>query len=307
MARTKGANAWAAALDAARADAARRIRPGWRPMTVKQWVPNGHAPQCGHMRDEVKRRATAKGMTVHPGCWTWDKCRGWLETYGPDDADEGDSDDEDVPPPKRRTSPRRPPASSAPPRPPGKATSPLRRSPRRPEAPSAPQYTSSPPSSPAKKLTGKTNWWGEHCVPRLVNVIVVLKHIFLTRDAKLTRQQLDARAFDEFWKKAAEVYNAEGNPEVDENAYSGDPDALPELTRLNPGPRPGFTVTGVKLKAEFTKVRLALEKAIQKFSVSGNGDGVNDDPEKEGCVFSADFFFFSSSSTPTAVLRNTAY
>ena len=125
-----------------------------------------------------------------------------------------------------------------------------------------------------------------------------------------TRQQLDARAFDEFWKKAAEVYNTEGNPEVDENAYSGDPDALPELTRLNPGPRPGFTVTGVKLKMELTKVRLALEKAIQNFGVSGNGDGVNDDPEKEGCVLSAEFYPFSPNDQKLYAycrLRTTAY
>lgn len=69
--------------------AVRSIKPGWQPMTQKNWEPRGTKPFAHRLRREVSRRARAKPElpTPRPSNWTWAKCVEWLETHEPPDDD----------------------------------------------------------------------------------------------------------------------------------------------------------------------------------------------------------------------------
>ena len=43
--------------------------------------------------------------------------------------------------------------------------------------------------------------------PRLVNVFIYLQDEFLLRDTKHTRQEIDIKQSNDFWKNVADIYN----------------------------------------------------------------------------------------------------
>mmetsp|Transcript_23041 Transcript_23041/g.74142 ORF Transcript_23041/g.74142 Transcript_23041/m.74142 type:complete len:583 (+) Transcript_23041:111-1859(+) len=264
---------------------ARRIQPGWDPMTADAWHPRKYKPSAVILREVVLERSADWEVLKRPrpGQWTWERCVTWLSANGPrqqpdlvevsqadvDVFESTDVPDDGVagalrvlgPPSPRPTSPR-----------------PTRSNSRLPPGPS--------PAPPAKK-----NWAKHRMGPRLANVCVELREHFLDKDRTLTRQELDGKQQNRFWAMAATAFNNTANDDVDTNMFAADEGYSEAVRDVDPSPVPGFLAKASKLKEEFTTIRSLLMKCLNDFRISGQGDGGSDlsEREKNGEVFSATF------------------
>lgn len=163
---------------------------------------------------------------------------------------------------------------------------------------SAPSSAATPTSTENTPLS-KVNWSRSRCIPRMVNVFIYLRESFLKRDEKLSREVIDAKDIDWFWRLAADKFNARDISEINDNMFTND-DAYPEeLRSLDPYYRDGYSVTAAKLKTEFRNVRSILMKVHSNWKLSGQGDKEDDDDDH---VFAANFIDFCRGDMPVYYL-----
>jgi len=62
------------------------VRPGWKPMTVQNWVPKGTKPTTALLKEEILRRADLHKLPMRPrpANWSWQQCIDWLTQHEPE-------------------------------------------------------------------------------------------------------------------------------------------------------------------------------------------------------------------------------
>ena len=241
----------------------RSIRKGWEYMG-RAWPKNLMQPSLDMLKAEVVRLAEMNEVEPKPrtGHWTKPKCIAWLESQDPEAGNDQEASSINESDNTRSTilgpqiSPRR-----------------------------------SGISTTFRQLSpgGRSNWSERKCAPRLINVIaLVLKTDYLQRDTTLSRLELDARGQNWFWNKLAKVFNEDDNPELNKNMFSGDENMPEQVRNLIPERPEGRIASATMCQEKHRNLRKNIQKALNKFQVTGNGDDADTDLA-DGQVHSNDF------------------
>jgi len=237
----------------------RTIRKGWEHMgKIKSDLPatvRTELPTLDMFKAEINRLAEVNHVEPKPRVnnWKFSNCVNWLETQEPEVPEVGN--DQEASDTNEAES-----ASGML----GAQISPRR----------------SGTSSTLRQLSpgGRSNWSTLKCAPRLINVIaLMLKTDYLDRDKTLSRLEIDAKQQNWFWEKLAIAFNEDEDPELTKNMFAMDSGVPEKVRRLVPERPDGLIVSASMLKDKHTKLRTVIQKAMNKFQVTGNGDNADTD------------------------------
>jgi len=237
----------------------RTIRKGWEHMgKIKSDLPatvRTELPTLDMFKAEINRLAEVNHVEPKPRVnnWKFSNCVNWLETQEPEVPEVGN--DQEASDTNEAES-----ASGML----GAQISPRR----------------SGTSSTLRQLSpgGRSNWSTLKCAPRLINVIaLMLKTDYLDRDKTLSRLEIDAKGQNWFWNKLAETFNTDDNPDFDENMFVDDMTISDQVRNLIPGRPDGLIASASMLKEKHRDLRTVIQKAMNKFQDTGNGDNADTD------------------------------
>jgi hypothetical protein len=233
-------------LDSAKLASARLLRHGYVPEgwtlndKLTGFQPNATKPRSLELWQVIMERDKSRKMA--PKNWKLDRAVKWLTAKG----NEGEPDSGEPPP--------------------GDGAS--------------PEHISSGDDSGGREKDKKQRWTQVKMV-RLFHVCTSeeLKPLFIARDRKLTRHELDANARDDFWQKAALMFNS---PDAKFHLLSprqGESHDANFYDHLLPGLKhTSYVADPEKLKKEFGTTRTLFTKVYNDFKRSG--EGANPSAEK---------------------------
>lgn len=129
----------------------------------------------------------------------------------------------------------------------------------------------------------------------MIDIFVKNHRAFLGRDEKVSREMLNAKDVDCFWRQAVDAFNSNEDLSLNENLFSHHESYPEELQELDPYHRLGYTVTIMKMKKEFRNLRSILTKVYFNWKRSRQGDKDDDRGEYDGPienVFASNFVAF---------------